>query len=182
MDAINWGDAPTWLGAVFAAAAAAAAVWTLKSQRDQIDEQRVFIAEQSATLALERAALLDAAGDRRRAQAETIQWDTTESGMALILTNHGRSPVTDVAMEHPYRPIELCSVWGSETGDSRRADFFGLRLDPTMQPYAVLGSGKQVGCQQPDSSDPVVATFTDDAGVRWRLDQHGKLDEVPPTP
>ncbi|MEU6774683.1 hypothetical protein [Streptomyces sp. NPDC046759] len=57
MSAINWGDVPTWLGAIFAAAAAGAAVWTLKSQRDQIGEQRAFIAEQAANLRRERQQL-----------------------------------------------------------------------------------------------------------------------------
>ncbi|MGW6356858.1 hypothetical protein ACWFR5_17165 [Streptomyces sp. NPDC055092] len=38
MSVIDWGDAPTWFGTGFAALAAGAAMWTLKSQRDQIDE------------------------------------------------------------------------------------------------------------------------------------------------
>ncbi|MFI5685888.1 hypothetical protein [Streptomyces sp. NPDC051636] len=73
MSVINWGDVPTWLGTLFAAAAAGAAVWTMKSQRDQIREQRVFIGEQSATMALERAELRAAAEDRRWAQARRVR-------------------------------------------------------------------------------------------------------------
>ncbi|MEU0433709.1 hypothetical protein ABZ153_19115 [Streptomyces sp. NPDC006290] len=175
MSAINWGDAPTWLGAVFAAAAAAAAVWTLKSQRDQIDEQRAFIAEQSATLALERAALVDAATDRRREQAETIAWERV--GWALVLTNHGRAPITDVHLQHPSGALDTGTV------ETTAASVFGIMLDPVTEPYPVLGSGQQLGCTRPDRGpEPVVALFTDDSGVRWGLDEYGKLDEVPSTP
>lgn len=182
MSAIDWGDAPTWLGAVFAAAAAGAAVWTLKSQRDQIDEQRDFIAEQrtliaeqSATLVLERAALVDAAVDRRREQAETIAWD--RQGWALVLTNHSRAPITDVRMQHPSGALDTGTVVHSPVSQS------GISLDPVAEPYSVLGSGQQLGCTRPvRSPDPVVAIFTDDAGVRWRLDENGRLDEVHSTP
>lgn len=182
MSAINWGDAPTWLGAVFAAMAAGAAMWTLKSQRDQIGEQRVFIAEQrsliaeqSATLTLERAALVNAAADRRRAQAEEIVWE--QHGWALVLTNHSRGPITDVRLQHPSRVLDTGSV------EHTAASTNGIMLHPVAEPYPVLGSGQQLGCTRPERSpDPVVAMFTDVEGVRWRLDEHGKLDEVPPTP
>lgn len=182
MSAINWGDAPTWLGAVFAAAAAGAAVWTLKSQRDQIGEQRVFIAEQraliaeqSSTLALERAELIHTAGERRRAQAENIVWST--QGWFLLLTNHSGGPITDLSFEHPSGPLPTGTVHQSA------ASLAGVSIDPVSLPYAVLGSGRELGCEKPENSpDPVVATFTDDAGVRWRLDEHGKLDEVPSGP
>ena len=185
MSAINWGDAPTWLGAVFAAAAAGAAVWTLKSQRDQIGEQRVFIAEQraliaeqSSTLALERAELIHTAEERRRAQAESIAW-TTE-GWCLILTDHSSAPITDLWFEYSgTRPYEAGKV------DRRpRVNQYGLFIAPQSQPLPVLGSGRECGCQRPDpaSADPVVVTFTDEAGVHWRLDEHGKLDEVPTSP
>ncbi|MEU0783269.1 hypothetical protein ABZ341_17060 [Streptomyces sp. NPDC006173] len=175
MSAINWGDAPTWLGAVFAAAAAAAAVWTLKSQRDQIGEQRVFIAEQSATLALERAALVNAAADRRRAQAEEIVWE--RHGWALVLTNHSRGPIADVRLQHPSGVLDTGSV------EHTAASTNGIMLHPVAEPYPVLGSSQQLGCTRPERSpDPVIAMFTDDSGVRWRLDEHGKLDEIPSTP
>ncbi|MFC4500661.1 MULTISPECIES: hypothetical protein [Streptomyces] len=182
MSAINWGDAPTWAGTVFAAAAAAAAIWTLKSQRDQIDEQRDFIAEQrtliadqSATLALERAALIDAAEDRKREQAMTIVWDIR--GWTLVLTNHSGAPITDVCMDHPSGLLEMGMVVESA------ANLAGIGLNPVEMPYPVLGSGRQLGCHRPeDRSEPVSATFTDDAGVQWRLDEHGKLEEIPTTP
>ncbi|WP_159056554.1 hypothetical protein [Streptomyces yokosukanensis] len=182
MSAIDWGDAPTWLGAVFAAAAAGAAVWTLKSQRDQIDEQRDFIAEQraliaeqSATLILERTALVDAAADRRRGQAEAITWE--RQGWFLILTNRSRAPITDVHMQHPSGALDVGTV------EQTAANPSGIGLEPVADPYPVLGSGQQLGCARPErSSDPVVAMFTDDAGVRWRLDENGRLDEIDPTP
>lgn len=182
MSVIDWGDAPTWAGTVFAAAAAAAAIWTLKSQRDQIDEQRDFIAEQraliadqSATLTLERAALVDAAEDRRRAQAESVTWE--ENGWFEILGNYSNAPITNVRLEHPSEPLEVGTVFDGN------ASLTGIGIDPIEMPYAVLGIGKRLGCERPQGSDETIfATFTDNAGVRWRLDENGKLDEIPPAP
>ncbi|MGW7260805.1 hypothetical protein [Streptomyces sp. NPDC054834] len=164
MSGINWGDVPTWVGAVFAAAAAGAAVWTLKSQRDQIGEQRDFIAEQRAliaeqtsTLALERAELVHAAHERRRAQAEAIVWST--EGWLSVLTNHSGAPITDLRFGHPSGPVTAALLH-----DSHRV----LGFEAAEQPYPVLGSGRKIGCQKPEgaSTDPVTVTFTDDAGVR----------------
>ncbi|MGY3682981.1 hypothetical protein [Streptomyces sp. TE33382] len=47
MSGIDWGDAPTWIAGGFAAVAAFYARGTLKSQQNQIAEQREFIAERS---------------------------------------------------------------------------------------------------------------------------------------
>ncbi|MEU3536808.1 hypothetical protein AB0E70_35325 [Streptomyces murinus] len=182
MSTIDWGDAPTWAGALFAAAAAAAAIWTLKSQRDQIDEQRDFIAEQraliadqSATLTLERAALVDAAEDRKRAQAEGVTWDT--SGWFEILANYSNAPITNVRLEHPSEPVEVGTVFEGA------ASLTGIGLDPIEMPCSVLGIGRRLGCERPQgSNETIFATFTDDAGVRWRLDEHGKLEEIPSAP
>ncbi|MGA5198153.1 hypothetical protein [Streptomyces exfoliatus] len=66
---IDWGDAPTWVAGAFAAATAYYTRGMLKSQRQQIEEQRDFIREQSAHLTLERRALMAQAEERRYAQA-----------------------------------------------------------------------------------------------------------------
>jgi hypothetical protein len=71
-ESINWGDAPTWAGAIFAAAAAAFTFITLRSQRQQLGEQRTFIGEQLVNLQAERDALAAAARARRSAQARQV--------------------------------------------------------------------------------------------------------------
>ncbi|MET7912000.1 hypothetical protein ABZS98_27775 [Streptomyces avermitilis] len=48
---MDGGDLATWVGSSFAAIAAAATLGTLKSQRDQIGEQRQFIADQRTFMA-----------------------------------------------------------------------------------------------------------------------------------
>jgi hypothetical protein len=69
LSSIDWGDAPTWIGTVFGAAAAAFTLATLLSQRRQIQDQQAFIGEQLVNLRAEREALAAAAGERRSAQA-----------------------------------------------------------------------------------------------------------------
>jgi hypothetical protein len=59
---VDWGDVPTWVGGFFAAIAAFGAVWTMRAQRQQIDEQRDFLRAQTALLELDHH-------DRTAAQA-----------------------------------------------------------------------------------------------------------------
>ncbi|MEU0428503.1 hypothetical protein ABZ235_33865 [Streptomyces canus] len=179
MSGIDWGDAPTWLGAFFAAAAAGAAIWTLKSQRDQIDEQRNFIGEQSQNLALERQALLAAAQDRREAQARQIGVFPKEPTYVQVVNNSG-DPITDVrceargepalhAVEVPpgqaFTPVILASmIRGSspqhveKLGVAREAWFHVTTID----------------------RGAVIVRFTDVAGNKWVLDDAGSLRAATP--
>ncbi|MFD8722365.1 hypothetical protein ACFV2H_31410 [Streptomyces sp. NPDC059629] len=141
MSAFDWGDAPTWAGAVFAAAAAGAAFWTLKSQRDQIAEQRALIADQAATLALERAALVDAAEDRKRAQAESVTWET--NGWVAVLANHSNAPITDVRLKHPSETLEVGTVFEGA------ASLSGIGLDPVATPMPSSGSSGDSAVSNP---------------------------------
>lgn len=196
---VDWGDVPTWLGASFAALAAGAAVWTLKSQRDQIGEQRDFIAEQSATLALERQELRAVAEDRKWAQARHVHLHFHATGsvtdgegnvvgddqwIATVL-NSSDAPVHDVDVRfgEAHLPAEVYEIaptavhnWGASLGD---------RVVP---PVHLLGPGRAVRFFSPRWTPTVVhnnrpsVTFTDDSGVRWALDSKGRLDEVPRAP
>ncbi|MFB6565442.1 hypothetical protein ACFCYH_42280 [Streptomyces sp. NPDC056400] len=65
MPSIDWGDVPTWMGALFAAGAAFGALGALRSQRTQLNEQRQFIAEQRVVLDLQRQELEDTLAERR---------------------------------------------------------------------------------------------------------------------
>lgn len=184
VDWIDLGDAPTWLGAVFAAGAAWAAYKTLKSQQKQIEEQRKFIEEQSRNLALERAELLAVAEDRRRAQAARIRLEPHKSGgetdaegnvvgydhWFVVFRNDSDAPVRDVLMR-----------FGASYNAARATDF---DAEPLPVPVPLLGAERVAlfySSHWPEASvdnhRPHVY-FTDEAGVRWHLDEHGALEEV----
>ncbi|WP_143688505.1 hypothetical protein [Streptomyces barkulensis] len=196
MGAIDWGDAPTWLGAVFAALAAAAAVWTLKSQRDQIDEQREFIRQQSENLALERAELQAVAEDRKREQASRVTMvdchlrlkdgDLTDAGAPdgrrwyVAVQNGSSAPIFSVQMTFGAAGI------AEETAVNQNpaAGHSSLGLIGRNSPVKVVGAGDRlrfdsvlISPEEIPACRPVLY-FTDEAGVRWSLDEHGKLEEV----
>ena len=56
---IAWGDFPTWLAVVAAAAAAVAAFWQLRLQRLQLHDQQKVIAEQALLLERQQANRID---------------------------------------------------------------------------------------------------------------------------
>lgn len=193
---IDWGDVPTWLGASFAALAAGAAVWTLKSQRDQIGEQRDFIAEQSATLSLEREALRAAAEDRKWAQARQVRMAFHEAGdradsegnwvegdhWVVTVVNTSEAPVHDVDVRfgEASRPADVYEALRRSQGWSP-----GERL---VAPVHLLGPGRaaqfssQTGSASWIHNNRPSAYFRDDSGLRWSLDSHGKLEEAEPPP
>lgn len=196
---MDGGDLATWVGSSFAAIAAGATLWTLKSQRDQIGEQRVFIGEQSATLALERDALRAAAVDRRWAQARQVRMHhhkgnrTTDGEGGIVeqehwivtVVNSSDAPVhgVDIRFGSAYPSDEVYEIAPAA------AHNFGSQLgDRLVAPVHLLGPGRAVRFLSQHWSPPTnpnnrpTATFTDDSGVRWALDSHGKLDEAPPEP
>ncbi|MFE7236103.1 hypothetical protein ACFVAF_36925 [Streptomyces sp. NPDC057596] len=198
MSAIDWGDIPTWLGAGFAAAAAAAAVWTLASQRRQIAEQRQFIGEQSATLALERAELRAAAEDRKWAQARQVAMHHRKAGgsvdgegnvvcdrWVVTVQNTSDAPVhgVEVRFGTAYLASEVYELAPSAVHNLSAED--GDRL---VSPVYLLGPGRAVrflSQQWPEATvhnNRPVLSFTDDNGLRWQLDSYGKLEEAPPQP
>lgn len=193
------GDLATWFGTSFAAIAAGATVWTLKSQRDQIDEQRAFIGEQSATLALEREALRAAAEDRRWGQARQVQMHHHKSGSTtdnegnavgddhwiVTVRNGSDAPVRDIEVRFgtAYVAAEVYELAPTATHN-----LGAQRGDRLVTPVHLLGPGRAVrfwSQRWPEASvhnNRPSMTFTDDSGVRWSLDSYGKLEEVPPAP
>lgn len=196
MSVVDWGDVPTWFGAGFAALAFGAAAWTLKSQRDQISEQRTFIGEQSATLVLEREALRAAAEDRKWEQARQIEmlshmgYELTDSEGNAVEADHWVVTIVNES-DAPIHGVEV------RFGDAYRAsDVFecarGLSDwvvgERQATPVYLLGPGRasrflsqSLSSATLHNSRPSVA-FTDDDGVRWTLDTHGKLEEASPEP
>ncbi|MFF8534205.1 hypothetical protein ACF07B_20000 [Streptomyces sp. NPDC015532] len=191
------GDLATWVGSSFAAIAAGATIWTLKSQRDQIDEQRHFIAEQSATLALERAELRAAAHNRKIAQARQVEMTVNlwlQSGapadangepipdtFRLEVRNLSVEPIHEVTVRFGEHEAQEASA-AVETELLRR----GLTIVPDGPrlnvPVPLVGAGRIYLF----TSDPLLVEinrhrpallFKDNAGIRWRLNEHGDLRE-----
>ncbi|MGW9031482.1 hypothetical protein ACWGQ5_47210 [Streptomyces sp. NPDC055722] len=198
MNGINWGDVPTWLGAIFAALAAAAAVWTLKSQRDQIREQRAFIGEQSATMELERAELRAVAEDRRTAQAKRVRMHHRKAGATtdwqgaevpddhwvVTVINESDAPVHQAEVRFGTGHI-ASDVHEWRVGWNEARELQGERW---MTPLHLLGPGRAAQFQSQHWSPTTVHNnrptlyFTDDDGVRWSLNSYGKLDETEQQP
>ncbi|MFH9610435.1 hypothetical protein [Streptomyces sp. NPDC017448] len=188
MSSVDWGDAPTWIAAVFAGGAALFAGLTIRSQRQQIREQQHFIAEQSQNLALERAELHAAEETRRWAQAKqvTMIFDTSgyrerDSAGSLIgydrwrvkVANGSDEPVKDVKVRFgdTYDAANAVEVESQHLPDSGRRGV----------PVAVLGPQRTAVFESPrwqeatvDNNRPVLQ-FTDAAGAVWRRDEHGVL-------
>ncbi|MBP8532369.1 hypothetical protein [Streptomyces sp. MK37H] len=189
MGGIDWGDAPTWVAGAFAAAAAYYARGTLRSQQKQIQEQREFIAEQSATMALERAELSAAAEDRRTAQARQIRMRPQTDGgrddggggrvgydhWRVHVDNGSDSPIHDIHMRFGTAYV---AVSATEQEAARLPD--AGRRPPRVHligPRRTVTFESQSGTEAfVDNNRPHVY-FTDDVGVRWHLDQDGKLEE-----
>lgn len=190
MSSIDWGDAPTWIAAVFAGGAALFAGLTIRSQRQQIAEQRAFIGEQSQNLALERAELQAAKEARRWAQAKQIEmrFATRSSGpdsegisrgyegWLVTVTNRSDEPARNLLVRFgdTYNATSATEI-DSEylPGHGRR----GVPLD-------VLGPGRAACFESPrwqeatvDNNRPALQ-FTDAAGAVWRRDEHGVLTAV----
>ncbi|MEV4920758.1 hypothetical protein AB0K47_28610 [Streptomyces tirandamycinicus] len=174
MAGIDLGDAPTWLGAIFAAGAAGAAIWTLKSQRDQIAEQRDFIAEQSANLRLEREALLAAAKDRRERQARGVRLEVERQYVYVF--NESDAPIMSVScIDGDAPPVRSCVVdaTGNVATELIAAMVRGEDSGPDID---LVGVGQAAVFQRAEGGRRAVSvSFSDVAGIDWWRDEDGAL-------
>lgn len=196
---VNWGDVPTWLASVFAGGAALFAYQTIKSQREQIGEQRVFIGEQSATLELERAELRAAAEDRRWAQARLVRMDHHKAGGEIdgqgvrtegdhwdvIVVNGSDAEVhrVEVRFGTAYTASEVFEWlpgWSPES-PAQRGDRLTALVDLIGPRRAARFLSQRWQAATVHNNRPTVY-FTDNSGVRWSLDSYGKLEEAPAAP
>ncbi|MFD3749736.1 hypothetical protein ACFWVT_05625 [Streptomyces cyaneofuscatus] len=191
MSSIDWGDAPTWIAAVFAGGAALFAGLTIRSQRQQIAEQRDFIGEQSQNLTLERAELRASQEQRRWAQAKQVSMTFRTAGQSGVsdynasvgydrwsvdVFNGSDEPIRDVMVRFgdTYNAASAHEVEANHLPDQGRR----------TAPLAVLGPGRTANFESPqfqevtvDNNRPALQ-FTDAAGAVWRRDEHGVLTEV----
>ncbi|MFJ2292116.1 hypothetical protein ACIOG7_10445 [Streptomyces sp. NPDC087894] len=186
MSSVDWGDAPTWIAAIFAGGAALFAGMTIRSQRQQIDEQRAFIGEQSANLLLERELLRAQADDRKRAQARSI---TMSASMAFTIDDADFPDVWQVTVSNPTEE-PMTDVW-VRFGDTytalsaRTVTARGVPRNSTRGvPVDVIGPNRRFrfdSSSRPGAAlenDPPVLLFRDTAGTRSRLDQRGVIQEI----
>jgi hypothetical protein len=177
MSGINWGDVPTWVAGTFAAAAAFYTRGMLQSQRQQIDEQRRFIAEQSANLSLERQALQAQADERKFAHARQIEAERWQN--VLRVRNLSDSPITDVDVKFGDRPaVKAHQVVPAGIGNHE------LYSGDFEIPVELIGPGRLyafVDSVDRRTEDAAVLFFTDEDGTQWQLDEKGKLETAPRT-
>lgn len=197
MSDIDWGDAPTWIAAVFAGLAALAAGMTLRSQRKQLDqqqtqlnEQREFIREQSANLQLEREILRADADDRKRGQARQVTMEAHVQGVGGGFSGESREYWQARIKNSSAEPIHDVSVQCGAQLTATNVNVIGgtTRTGPRPAPLDLLSArfSAEFGTEQSASgtleSERPVVFFTDNAGVRWRLDEHGDLSQVEAEP
>ncbi|MFF5020230.1 hypothetical protein [Streptomyces sp. NPDC001165] len=186
MGAVDWGDVPTWLGGVFAAFAAYGAIATMKSQRQQIDEQRQFIRIQTALLELDHR-------DRTWAQALGVRVSAAEikSGRKrwwrVVVRNRSSGPIFDVDVTFgAERPdtrsdgnitltTQLVRAYTFRPFIPNHAPDLRVRLEPGG---ALAATSENWHSDGPRKEEPTVE-FTDAAHVRWRL-KSGELTKLGP--
>jgi hypothetical protein len=193
---LDWGDVPTWGATIFAGAAAWAAYRTLKSQRDQIKEQREYIAAQEGVLALQRDDLLADAAERRVAQARQIKLhaELTVSRESIVAhTDLQRVRPLDtwrvtISNESPDPVREVNVIYGrADQSLEAYETTLGKHTTngPSLLPISVIGPGRRFECRSSTIPATIVksrrptATFTDASGRRWRLEDAGTLTELP---
>jgi hypothetical protein len=172
MGDIDWGDAPTWIAGLFAATAAYYTRGMLRSQQQQIREQREFIAEQSANLVLERQALQAQAEERKYSQARQIEAERFQHSLRVL--NPSDAAITDVVVKFGDRlAVRAHQVVPAGIGNHEvyRGDF--------EMPIEVIGPGRKytfIDSEEGWTEETAVLFFADADGSRWQLDQDGKLN------
>ncbi|OKI22219.1 hypothetical protein [Streptomyces sp. CB03911] len=204
---IQWGDAPTWLGFIAAGIAAFFAFRSFQKMRDQVSDQRDFIAdqlvfigdqrqfmadqmtfigdqrqfmiEQSANLALERQALTADAAARRASQARQVTMNVvrTESTCMARVLNGSNAPLKDVDLRFGAYVVSAMEVHPNNEQLPRGPE------RPT--PLEVVGPGAVFNFWlRGHSADTIREArarlqFTDENGVSWLVDEYNSLSEVP---
>ena len=186
---MHWGDAPTWVGAVFLGAAALTGLFQLGRQRKELgavrlDLQKLELQNEELNLQLEPERI--AARRSRRKQAEQVDCSRREDQIRLEGNATGPSAwdyllVTNTSDE-PIRTVNVSFGGEGPFGVGhleRQAD--GLVLVGRVDwPVPVINPGGEWCFLQPGNVDPgnaaVLVRFDDANGVRWQANLVGQLD------
>ncbi|MET7299812.1 hypothetical protein [Embleya sp. NPDC005575] len=181
-DRVDWSNALTAAGAVFAATAAWATLQTLRKQRQQLDHQRSFMAEQGRVLQLQRDQLLAYAKDRID-QARRIIVDSKYAdvlGDPAADGNGSRTVTVTNPTDYPIRSVRV------DFGVTDRAEWATIQIEgqygATRSRYpidvlvprgvAVFYSGVLLANDIYYYSPQV--TFTDSLGRQWKVTETGQ--------
>jgi hypothetical protein len=196
---LHWGDVPTWITAVVAAAALSAAIRAygkqndaygqqveqVELQRQQLDDQRKINVEQTKVLKLQLDELADSLADRKR-EADERRRDQayriyTWEERATSYLEGGTEPSNVVSINvrnTSDQPIyEVNFSWRINTSSGTVLAEQTIRTKPLMP-----GQDHYDTVPVPDgvaSTDfGAVVTFRDRAGLWWRARPDGTLDEL----
>ncbi|MER7477427.1 hypothetical protein ABTX60_07190 [Streptomyces sp. NPDC126510] len=155
---------------------------TLKSQREQIRDQRAFIAEQTDVLQLQRDELSASAEKRTREQAQAVRLNPQEDVRARWQAR-GIERVAEVRNESGAAVHDVNVLLGNHAAGGVAVRSFTGRWGP-LQPPPVSRLGpfevaafcffKALGDTAPH------AFFTDDAERRWHVSAEGLLRPAHP--
>ena len=103
---VAWGDVPTWIAVIGGLTVAAAAVWQLGLQRQQLRDQQRDIARQAAQLERQQANLVDVEPRAvNGAQAGVLPRESTLYAHAVMVINGSGRPIRNVVStiwtDHP---------------------------------------------------------------------------------
>jgi hypothetical protein len=170
------------VGGFFAGLAAFGALATLKSQRDQIRDQRAFIAEQADVLQLQRDELSASAEKRTWEQAQAVrfnpgaiireEWQPQGVVRVAEVSNESGTAVHDVNALLGNRAAGRVAV-RSFTGE------WGLLQSPPVSRLGPFEVAAFCFYRAPSDAAPH-AFFTDDAERRWHMTASGLLRPAHP--
>ncbi|KJS60663.1 hypothetical protein [Streptomyces rubellomurinus] len=181
---INWGDVPTWAGFVAAAVAAAFAAAGFVKLREQAEEQSTFIteqralmAEQMATLTLERKELRAVAEDRISSQARQVKMDVQEFDRTMVARVFNKSgwTIRDVAVKFGSHTPMIHEV-SRENFSVVLGEYEGSV--PMVGPDHVFEFWLQDQPMNVMLESRPVLHFRDSQGAEWQLDEYGDLKPV----
>ncbi|WP_405018161.1 hypothetical protein [Kitasatospora sp. NBC_00070] len=181
---VKMGDVPTWIGAIGATVAAGGALWTLASQRNQIDEQRRFIGRQDVVLAHQLTEFQALAEVRRWEQAKQIKRTAKDrpypmyaasgfdgsSGLAIDVMNGSDAPIYQVAVVGDVESAGVALV--RPEGGWEDAPVQTLAPGLTARFFLVPGKMRDAYITQP------LVSFDDKSDQRWSLDEYHDLQPV----
>lgn len=177
MSGINWGNAPEW-GALIAAAVGG---WIALAQLRQ--QQRIIARE------LRRGAALEEARLREQAEAVDVAWSVEGTQETFVkITNNSRRPLRGVdcriVSERDGGLVALPARAGEmqEKKLLKGSDWVLPKNGVAPGEWCnVLRAGGQAGFLMPEPpglGQMALVRFTDDAGLRWQLDNELHLERL----
>jgi hypothetical protein len=145
---VNWSDVATWLADLGAWATALAALWQLRLQRVQLEDQTRIQEREQANLIDVSARPTDGA------QAQVLHEDKGEPVHMIVVTNGSKRPVREVTViieairaDMSIRQQKLADVWGTlqthASGSAALTETFWLQARASTMP--VLRAGQRAG-------------------------------------